>query len=336
MFLSSLTRTQRAVALLFGATACVAIIVDCGGEGEAPPTTSSSKLQVTVKPAAASLDTPLDAVPEPMGTAIYYIATSKGEKGVFKVPVVGGQIVPVLVGAPLVDPHGLTISADGATVYVADPGANGGKGVIFQVPANGDTPSPLTGTEGTHPTALDMIDETAGEMIYFTGKDEADEPAIFKIGSDGGTATELAHGEPLVKPDGIIVTSKQTVFVADQEAGKGEPGQVFQLQNGALSVCGPEFVPGNPTGIADTLDEKTAIVSSLDPQKGTSQVVVLDLAGHTAGTFSDVIKENTYSGGVHRARYKNLFAWAGKTTVYSVSIKRLQVDSSTIGGPGTN
>ena len=130
------------------------------------------------------------------------------------------------------------------------------------------------------------------------------------------------------------MTTKQVVYVADQEAGKGEPGQVFKLSNGALTVVGPEFLPGNPTGIAATLDERKALVSSLDPQKGTSQVVILDLDAHTASTFSEVIKENTYSGGLHRARFKNVFAWAGKTTVYAVRVTIIKGDSSTPGGPG--
>ncbi|MFO0758039.1 MAG: hypothetical protein U0359_16200 [Byssovorax sp.] len=333
MFFSSLTRTQRALALLLGATACVAVIVDCGGEAEPLPNVSTGKLQVSAKMVAGSIDSPIDAIPDPLGSNIFFIATSKGQKGIFKVASDGGPVTTVYLGEPLVDPHGLSIGAAGDTLFVADPGADKG-GVIFQIPTNGDTPVAVEGTLGLHPTALDLIDEVAGEALYFTGADRAGEPAIFKVPAAGGALSELAHGAPLVRPDGISVTTKQTVFVADKEAGQGEAGQVFQLQDGKLSICGPEFLPGGVGGLSVTLDEKRALVSSLDPQKGTSQVIILDTAAHTAAAFSDVIKESTEAGGMHRARYRNVYAWAGKRAVYSVKIKVPLRDSSTIGGPG--
>lgn len=337
MFVSSMTRPQRGFALMLGAMAVVAAIVDCGGDSSAPPAVSSGKLSVTVNAAAGALDTPLDAVPDPMGNDIFFIASSKGEKGIFRVSGNGGAVSQVYLGAPLVDPRGITISADGATLFVADPGADPAKGgAVFQLPAIGDTPTPIEGTAGTHPTALDIVGVSKGDVLYYTGTDEAGDPAIFEVPIGEGTVTELFHGAPLVKPNGIVVTTKQAVFIADAAAGKGEAGQVFQLGSGKLSIVGPEFVPGDPTGIAVTLDETKALVSSLDPQKGTSQVVILDLAAHTSSTFSDVIKANTYSGGLHRARFKNSYAWAGKTTVYSVKVKILLGDSSTPGGPGDN
>lgn len=322
--------------MLMGAMGVVAIIVDCGGDPTAAPAKSAGKLSVTVTPAATGLETPLDAVPDPSGINIYFIASSKGEKGIFHVPVDGGAVTQIFLGAPLVDPHGISISADGATLFVADPGADPAKGgVIFQIPAMGDTPTPLTGTEGTRPTALDIVGESKGDVIYYTGTDEAGDPAIFKIPVAGGTVTELAHGAPLSKPDGILVTSKLAVYVADKGAGKSQPGQVFELGSaGTLSIIGPEFVPGDPTGIAATLDEKKALVSSLDETKGTSQVEIIDLVAHTASPFSDVISENKYSGGLHRARFQNVFAWAGVNKVYAVKIKIIQADSSTPGGPG--
>jgi len=49
-----------------------------------------------------------------------------------------------------------------------------------------------------------------------------------------------------------------------------------------------------------------------------------------------VIKENSVSGGLHRARYKDVYAWAGRTQVYFIKIRTILSDSSTPGGVGVN
>jgi DNA-binding beta-propeller fold protein YncE len=333
---SSAIRFQRLALVGLAGVGLAIHLVNCGG-GNTMPMKSEGVTKITVTAAASGLDTPLDATPDPLGKEIYYIATGTGGPGIFHVSAAGGTPNQVFMGAPLVDPHGISISSDGKTLYVADRtgGANMG-GVIFSLPTAGDTPVPVAGSEGTHPSALDLAEVGSSDDIYFTGEDTNGDPAIFKLAAAGGTAEVLAKGAPLAKPDGITVATDKTVYVADKQAGMAEPGQVFKLVSGKATTFGPELTPGDPTGIAVTLDDAKLLVSALDPATGTSEVDIIEVKNASASTFNDVIKSNTFSGGLHRARFKDVYAWAGKTIVYKIGITKILADSSTPGGVGVN
>ncbi|MFT3769386.1 MAG: hypothetical protein QM820_28445 [Minicystis sp.] len=329
-----MTRFQRRVLLGMAAVVATAVIIDCG-DTNTPPEKSNGITQVTVTPAATGLDTPLDVTPDPMGVAIYYIAAGEGGFGVFRVPFAGGTPTQVYVGAPFAKPRSISISSDGQTLYVADPaGGTDGKGVIWTLPSSGDTPVPLSGTAGLKPAALEVYDDGPTDTVYFAGSNANDEPAIFSLSAKGGMPDTLAAGLPLVQPDGIAVATDGHVYIADAEAGTKQPGQAFKLVEGKPTKVGPEFTPGSPTGIAVTLDDAKLLVSSLDAASGTSQVTIVQTADGSASVFNDVIKQNNVSGGVHRARFKEAYAWAGYNKVYGIRIKTILADSSTPGGVG--
>jgi hypothetical protein len=234
-----------------------------------------------------------------------------------------------------VAPRGVTTSSDGKTIYIADPsGGADGKGVIYSMPSGGDMPVALDATAGLHPTALDIDEDGSSDVLYFTGTDAGGSPAVFKlvIGS-AGPPTTLASGAPLAMPDGIAVATDGTAYVSDAQAGMKLPGQVLKVAGGKATVFGPEFKPGTPAGIAITLDDSKLLVSSVDPASGTSQVVAVQTKDAVSSTFNDVIKANSVSGGIHRARVRDIYAWAGKTTVYSIKVTPLRYDGSTPGGP---
>src|SRR5690242_771897 len=90
---------------------------------------------------------PLDSVPNPDATTIYFTATGPKGPGVFQVPAAGGAAVEIATGAPFAEPVGIAISSDGRQLYVADPKA----GQIFVVPVAGGAPAALSGTEKTAP-----------------------------------------------------------------------------------------------------------------------------------------------------------------------------------------
>jgi hypothetical protein len=326
-------RFHRGAGLCLGATAALLGLAACGNKSTTP---SGGSLQINVTPAATGLTSPIDATPDPMGTDIYFLATNADGVGVFHVAASGGAVDQVFVGAPLVDPHGISISSDGKTLYVADRAAGtSGGGAILSLPTSGDTPVVVSGTEGTHASALDVAESGATDEIYFTGTDMNGAPAVFEVPSEGGTLTTISSGAPFSKPDGVAV-SQNDVFVADEKAGTMEPGAVFSLASGMASGLGPDVTPGNPMGIAVTLDGTRVLVSSLDPMAHTSEVTLIATKDGSATTFNDVIKVNDVSGGLHRARYKDIYAWAGKTQVYSIRIKILPIASSSIGGAGLN
>jgi sugar lactone lactonase YvrE len=258
-------------------------------------------------------------------------------KAIFSVPATGGTPSLRYMGAPLVNPVGISTSSDGNTLYIADLGAgtNGG-GAIFSMPSAGNTPTVVAGSDGLHPAALDVAEVGTSDDLYITGTDTSGSPAVYKLAAEGGTAEVVIMGAPLVKPNGISVTTDGTIYVADKAAGKSLPGQVFEVSNGHATAFGPEIEPGNPTGIASSVDGFIVLTSALDPKAGTSQVEIVTAKTGNGSTFNDVIKTNTVSGGLHRARFKDIYAWAGKTQVYAIKITRILADSSTPGGVGLN
>lgn len=324
-----LAMTRRQLGVLFGllTSAAAFVVINCG-DASTPPEKSNGITKVTVTPAATGLDTPLDATPDPMGNDIYFIAKDTSGPAVFRVSADGGKPAMLYAGAPLVEPRGISTSADGKTLYIADPAAGtDGKGVIFTMPAAGDTPAPLAGTSGTRPTAIDVHDD-----LYFTGESNG-EPAVFQLPTSATTPTTLTVGAPLAKPDGLAISTDGTVYVSDGQAGMSLAGQVFRIVGGKAVTVGPEFKPGSPAGLAVTLDDQKLLVSSLDPKAGTSQVVILQTKDGSSSVYNDVIKANSVSGGVHRARFKETYAWAGYTQVYTIRLKTIKLDGSTPGGP---
>ena len=329
-------RLQRRVLLGTGAVGLLTFIFNCGSTGT-PPQQSSGTPIVTVAPAATGLDTPLDATPDPMGTQIYFIANTGGMKAIFSVSAAGGTPAMLYMGAPLVNPVGISTSSDGKTLYIADPGAgtNGG-GAVFSMPSAGNTPVVVAGSDGLHPTALDVAEAGSSDDLYLTGATTGGVPAVYKLAAEGGTPEVVIMGAPLVKPNGVSVTTGGSIFVADKAAGKMLPGQAFEVSNGQATTFGPEVEPGSPTGIAASLDGFIVLTSALDPTAGTSQVEIVTVKNGHSSVYNDVIKTNTVSGGLHRARFKDVYAWAGKTQVYAIRITRILSDSSTIGGVGVD
>jgi hypothetical protein len=283
------------------------------------------KTQILVDEIAAGLDTPVDATPDATGQTLYFLATSGAQKGLFQVPASGGSVSTVHLGDPFVDPRGVAAGSEGDTLYVADPGADGG-GVVYRV---GDAVEEVAGSRGTHPVALDVVAE--GDL-YIAGQDTAGAPAILKLPQAGGTATVVASGAPLVEPAGLAVAANGNVLVGDRKGGAGGAGQAFLIASGKVTAVGDTFAPGSPLGTALTLDEGTLLLSSLKEGAGTSEVTIVNLAEGTTATFDEVIRQNSVSGGLHRAHFKDVYAWAGYTSVYRVRIV-VTNDSSTPGGP---
>jgi hypothetical protein len=332
--LRSITRFQRWMLLGTAAAGGLVALIACG-DTSAPPEKSDGILKTTAVRAVTGLQSPIDATPDPMGRQIYFIAREKSGTGVFHVPAKGGAVTQIYVGAPFVDPHGISISSDGKTLYVADraAGENAG-GAIFAMPASGDTPVAVAGSEGTHPGALDLAERGSSDDIYFTGAASNGDPAVFKLGVEGGAAEVLARGAPLAKPDGIAVGSDLTIYLADAEAGAVEAGQVLKLSGGAVTKLGGEYSPGDTGGIAIMLGSEKVLVSSLDASSNTSQAAILSTRFGTGTTFSDVIKENEASRGMHRARFKEAFTFTSSNAIYILWINPIYGDSSTPGGVG--
>jgi DNA-binding beta-propeller fold protein YncE len=262
----------------------------------------------------------LDATPDPTGTTIYFTAIDpvKGP-GVFKVPADGSNTTPVVVqaGPPFAAPFGIATSTDGKQLYVADPGAtdstsNKDLGVIFSLPIGGGTPTILSGTELTEARGVEVRQENNVDVLYFTGRDKMNgKVGVFKIPATGGTITMVSEDVQLNDPSGIALDSTGKIYVADTIASASHTANIFTITGMTVTPFLSNLRVGYPCGLAITDDDKTLLVSALDPVKATDVLLQVDISSMT--TMMDVpmaIKGNYEGAGIHRAKGTNVFAWA--------------------------
>jgi sugar lactone lactonase YvrE len=270
----------------------------------------------TINPAANNATvfiSPFDATPDPSGTNVYFTAlTVDGTPGVFKVAAAGGAITAVATGGSLVAPFGITISDDGNTLYVADPGANNGtidRGAIFAIGTGaGSNPTAVSGTEGYAGRGVDF----QGGQIWFTGTNPADGAAgVFKIAPSGGGAAIVATGAPFVDPSGIAVTKSGDAYVSDTSGSQVGLANVIKVSGGASVVKG-DIAVGYPAGIALSQDDSAVLVSGLTAAAGNDVVFRIDLASKNVTTFNKSIDGFLESAGLHRARNADVYAWADR------------------------
>jgi hypothetical protein len=297
--------------------ASLLILFGCGGAD--PPEVDQSSVDVT--PAAEGDDifkAPLDAAPSEDGLTFFFAATDTATSAstVFSVPAAGGSVSTVWSGAPLVNARG--ILAVGATLFAADPGA----GSILSMPASGGSmPAFVAGTELMKPTAL----SSSPEGLIFTGVDPSSgDAAVLRIPIGGGPVAVVYSGSPLMAPDGVAAGGDGTIYVADARDGAKANGAVFAITGGSVKTLAEKVALGSPAGIALPRDEATLWVSSLDPEAGTSQVLIIDLKSGGTSVFNGVIGANTASGGLHRAAKADIFSWCGVTAGTQGTVFRVE------------
>ena len=282
------------------AAACLALVL------LAPPNAHAASATLVATVAGADA---LDAVPDPAGRTIFFTTDGPGGPAIMRVPSAGGAVRTVLAGAPLVDPTGLALSADGKRLFVADAGARR----ILVVSRDGRTVRSLAGSRGTRPRGLDVqLLPGGGQRLVFSGVDPADgAPAVLALGARGAKApTVLAKGAPLRRPQGVAIAGDGAVYVSDRGLGRRLDGRVLELAGGQVTTVASGIRLGNPAGIALTRDGATLLVSSLAPVAGTAQVLLVDTATLATSTFDDVIGANRAAGGLHRGLRTSVMAWA--------------------------
>jgi hypothetical protein len=305
-----------------GPVALAVALAGCSGAGPK----KISDIAATPATSSGSYSSPLDAVASSDGKTFYFSATAgEGTPGIFSVSAAGGAAALLASGDPLVSPIGLGISKDDQQLFIADPGMEGTseeKGQMYTLPVSGGALAPLSGTLGYQPRGLDVV----GDQITFSGVDPADAaPGVFRMGTGGGVPQVIAKGTAIVDPSGIVVTKKGDVFVADTSP---DGASVLSVTNGQAAVFVDNLKLGYPAGIALDLDETTLLISGHDAVTGTSLVYAVDLTTKKVATVNTGIGDNVDSGGLHRARVSNTFAWCGSTagasgggTVYNVQLK---------------
>lgn len=288
--------------LLLGVS--LGLLVGCGADPE-PPAASGG---VQARARHADLRQLRDATPEPFAEAVWYVAGD----GVYRSPSATASPVRVAGGAPFSAPRGIAFGAAAQTVYVADPMAAGG-GALFTVRASDGMVAPVAGTVGYAPTALDVQITNGVESLVFTGADPMTrQPGVFRVATTAGAMPEALHrGAPFARPDGVYVGA-QTTWVCDARAATGERGAVFALNaSGAPTMIAQGFIAGDPCGISAPLGDAALMVSVVSEAPSHSQVLLVNPSTRETSRFDESIRVNIGSGGLHRARYSNQFAWAG-------------------------
>ena len=262
-----------------------------------------------------------DSTPDPDGNTIYFTAIGPAGAGVFRVPASGGVASTVFAGAPLVNPTGIAMSNDGRTLYVADPLVYAGPrrtGAIFALPVAGGRPLVVRGSEGRAPHGIDV--DPSREVLFFTGTNLITRKVgVYRLPAEGSDAPErVAEGFDIVDPDSVTVARDGTVYVTDR-GGRSGYGSVLKIADSEVSTILDIMRPGQPAGLALSLDESTLLVSTLQPYRDRAQVLVVRL--DTLETFAEtrVVGANQGPGGLHRARNGSVFSWCGQeNNVYRV------------------
>lgn len=285
-----------------------------GGNGTGGTTPIGNPTTTKAVPLDAAHATVFDATLSNDGSIVYFSGVGSTGPGVFSVPVAGGAVASILEGSPFAAPYSLALATDGKRLYIADPGAEGtalDHGRILSVDPELKNISPIMTADDTSPRGIDVVAEGGADQIYYTGTTTAGVPGIFKVAASGGAVKTVASGPPLVDPQGIAVTKSGTIYVLDALGAKTGRASVLVYDGTALTELTGDIAVGYPCGLALGLDEKSLLISSLDPAKGGSSLLIIDIFSKEPTRFptDGSLDKKLEPGGIHRARNAQSFAW---------------------------
>jgi hypothetical protein len=263
---------------------------------------------------------PFDATPSPDGTSVYFTAIGSAGPGLFKVAATGGTPVQLDTGNLLIAPFGVAVSADGATLYVADPGyddptaSHPPRGRIYSLPAGGGAPTAVGNADNYVARSVEL----SGANLYFTGVDPANGKAgVFSVPTGGGAVSTIAEGAPFVDPSGITVSADgKSIYVADTIASGSGHAQIVSLKGGTATVFVADLSVGYPAGVALVQDESAILVSGLGAPNGTDAIWRYPIGASGAGTassFTTGLGSFNEPAGLHRAKGGDSYAWVDGT-----------------------
>ncbi len=242
----------------------------------------------------AEVMNPVDATPSADGSDIFIVTDSDAASQLLVLD--SGEVTTLAEFE-----HARAVVADSTRfVYVADTGVD----AVFSYDRGDANLQMISGTDGYGVRALHIAD-----ALYFVGSINPG-PALYSIAPEGGTVSSIASGFPGFV-DGVTRADDGTLYATGEAvAGGGAAnGALFEIVDGEPVVLADGIHLGTPAGVAITPDEATVMVSSLS-DAGTSQVLLVSRIDGSTAAFDDVIRENTSSGGLHRAVDEpTVFAW---------------------------
>ncbi len=160
--------------------------------------------------------------------------TAAGVPGVFKVAAAGGTVATVAMGAPFVDPSGITIASDG-TMYVADTTAVGAPGgataSIIKIDTTGNATSFLSGLAVGYPAGIAL--SLDGKTMLLSSLDATkytDQLAQITVATAALGTPITMNINTFTEAAGMHRAKTVNVFAwADSSAG-AQGGQVFSVK----------------------------------------------------------------------------------------------------------
>jgi sugar lactone lactonase YvrE len=189
----------------------------------------------------------------------------------------------VYQGAPLREPTGLLMSCDGSTLYIADIGFTAGDeapeddgtqpATIYTLDVASGTLTPLAATGIGEAASLALA--TDCDTLYATGYTPDRTPAVFSLPPEGGSATVIKSGDPLVSPSGVYIDAQKVLWVMDHQPEEGLNGKLFAItQDGETTEVASELRLSEPAGVSLVAGGVIAVIPTRDENDVTQLITV--------------------------------------------------------------
>jgi DNA-binding beta-propeller fold protein YncE len=304
--------------------AFAAALAACGGGGDDDGDGPDDGGELPVDPptevemvASGGFTDPLDAVASPDGATFYFSAFTVEDRqpAIFSVPAAGGEATRIAGGPPLENPSGLLLSADGATLYVADIGVRAGEpGEDAEASTQSVMYSMSTSGSALTPMSVSGIGEAAGlalgpdgETIHVTGYNEAGEPGLFRLPPGSGAAEEILLGAPLESPTGVYVDAEGVSWVMDHHPSRALGGALWAITpSGEASEVIGNLGLSDPGGVSLVAGGGTAVIPNTT-EDGAGQLTTVNI---DSGEQTVVESSMKAPAGIRTAREAGVFAVA--------------------------
>jgi hypothetical protein len=265
----------------------------------------------------------------PDGDAFYFAAYDEaGAPGIFRVEL-DGNVTALHVGAPLAYPSDITVTCDGSTLLVSDVGGASSidptqafeetpdeiPGGIFSLSPEGGAPQPFA-AEGVARAAGVIVSVDCAEL-YISGHTAEGVPAVFRAPVEGGAATVIHEGAPLVAPTGIHVDASNVAWVMDHYArsASGAEGLLFAIDDaGTVEEVVSGLGMGRHGGVSLAPGGLTAVIPVSDVLSGEARLVTANTEDGAMGQVptADILDPS----GVAAARNAPVMVIAAESAIY--------------------
>lgn len=272
-------------------------------DGGPPPAVVPTTVTLVVDGDEAGFESPLDAVASPDGATFYFSATASAEVAemepdsratIYSVPSAGGAVAILHQGAPLREPTGLLMSCDGAKLYIADIGFTPGDeapeddekppAAIYTLDIASGALTALTATGIGEAASLALSKDC--ETLYVSGYTPDRTPAVFSLVPEGGAATVILAGDPLVSPSGVYVDADKVIWLMDHQPNEGLNGKLFAItSDGEATVVASELRLSEPAGVSLIAAGGVAVIPTRD-ENDVTQLITVDTATMETTTIS--------------------------------------------------